>query len=810
MMNALLQDLRYGVRMLLKNPDFTAIAVLTLALGIGANTAMFSAVNAILLRPLPYPDSSRLVGIWSRGPQFDFSHLASSIPDIADITAQSSALSQCAPYRFTTSDLAGQGAPQRLPGAGVPIEFFSLLGIAPLYGRTFVSAEMQEGQNRVALLSYSLWRESFGSDPRVVGRAITLDQKPYTVVGVMPAQFNFPEGTKLWFPLILTEKERTSRGWHVFGAVARLKPGRSVRETQAELDTIAARISAVDSGARGWSFRVAQIQADMVSDARLPLLILLGAVTFVLLIACANIGNLSLSRGWARRSELAIRSTLGASRARLIRQMLVESLLVALMGGAAGLLLAAWGVDALHVLLPSDTPRLEDLRIDRWTLCFTLGASILSGILFGMAPAILGSRQNLLGLIKEAGSGSGTALAASRSKWLRRLLVVGEVALALVLMVGAALALRSLSRLLGKSLGFRTDHILTMSLTFPKYRAEKPFQTIGFVQQSLEKIRSLPGVKNAAAVVDMPLTGMTFEAEIQFEGTNVSAEKQGPSVHESVVTPGYFQTLKIPFLAGRDFAESDTHGAPSVVIVNEEFARHFFGAASPIGKRIATDRDEKDNRIWSEIVGEVSGVRDAGPAQTPKPTFFVPYYQESSSTGLSLLIETAADPLLLAAPVQQQIWSLASDQIVTEVKPLDRLVVESEAAPRSRTVLLGTFAGLGLLLAVLGIYGVTSYSVVQRTREIGIRMALGAQQGDVLREVLWDGLRLTLAGLAIGFVAALALTRLLASLLFEIRATDPPTFAVVVALLAAVALAACYFPARRATRVDPLIALRYE
>ena len=807
-MGTLVQDLKYGVRMLTKNPGFTAIAVLTLALGIGANTAMFSAVNSVLLRPLPYTDSSRLVGIWSRGPQFDFSHLGNSIPDIADIASQSSTLSPCVPYRFTISDFVGQGAPQRLTGAAVPAEFFSVLGIAPLHGRTFLSSEMQEGQNRVALLHYSLWRETFGSDPRVVGRTITLDQKPYTVVGVMPAQFNSPEGTKLWFPLVLTDQERTSRGWHVFGTFARLKPGRSVREAEAELDTIAARISSSVSGARGWSFRVAQIQADRVADARLPLWILLGAVTFVLLIACANIGNLSLSRGWSRRSELAIRSTLGASRARLIRQMLVESLLVALTGGAAGLVLAFWGADALRTLLPSDTPRLADLRIDRWALCFTLGVSILSGILFGMVPAVLVSRQNLLGIIKEGGSGSGDALAASRSQWLRRLLVVGEVALALILMVGAVLALRSLSRLLGTSLGFRTDHILTTSLSFPKHRAEKPFQTVGFVQQSLEKIRSLPGVKNAAAVVNMPLTGRTFESEIQVEGAASTAENPATSVDESVVTPGYFQTLRIPLLAGRDFVDADKQGAASVVIVNEEFARHFFGGASAIGKRIAADHDEKNNPIWSEIVGEVSSVRDAGPAQAPKPTFFVSYYQEASSTGLSYVIETATDPLLLASPVQQQIWSLAGDQAITDVKPMEGWVVESEAAPRSRTILLGTFAGLGLLLAILGIYGVTSYSVAQRTREIGIRMALGAQQTDVLREVLSDGLKLTLVGLAIGLIAASALTRLLASLLFEIRATDPLTFAAAVVLLAAVALAACYFPARRATRIDPLIALR--
>jgi len=809
-MHNLWQDVRFGGRMLAKSRGFTAIAVVTLALGIGANTAIFSAVNAILLRPLPYKDSSHLVGMWSRSPQFDFSHLGTSMPDITDIEAQSTALEEFAPYRFTTSTLTGQGAPQTVSGAGVPIGFFSLLGMAPLRGRTFLPGEMQQGENRVAVVSYSLWRDALGSDPGVVGRTILLDQKPYQVVGVMPAPCDFPQHAMLWFPLVLTDQERSSRGWHVFGLAARLKPESSLRQAQAELDTIAARISAAHPDARGWAFHVAQVHADMVSDARLPLLVLLGAVAFVLLIACANIGNLSLSRGWSRRSELAVRSALGATRGRLIRQMLVESVLVALVGGAAGLLLAVWGIDALRTLLPHDTPRLAGLRVDRWTLWFALGASTLSGLLFGMAPAILASRHNLVEVIKGGGVGPGVALASSRSQLLRRLLVVGEVALAVVLVIAATLATRSLSRLVQTDLGFRTERILTMSISFPKYRAEKPYQTSAFVQQSLEKIRAVPGVKSAAAVVDMPLTGPTFEAEIQLEGTTINAENHGPSVHETIVTPGYFQVLGIPLLSGRDFTDRDTHAASSVVVVNQAFARRFFGAADPVGKRFAADWDDKHNPIWSEIIGVVSDVRDAGPTEPPKPAFFASYYQESFSTGLSLLVKAAGDPLSLAPAVQQEIWSLASDQPITDVKTMEQLLSESEAAPRSRTILLGSFGGLGLVLAVVGIYGVISYSVAQRTREIGIRMALGAHPQDVLRDVLRSGMKLALAGLAAGLIAALALTRLLASLLFEVRPADPATFAGVSVTLLAISLAACYFPARRATRVDPLVALRYE
>jgi putative ABC transport system permease protein len=812
-MGALLQDVRYGIRRLAKSPGFTVVTVLTLALCIGANTAIFSAVNAILIRPLPYKDSSRLVSIWTRSPFFDFSRMGSSIPDFHDIQSQSASLSQISAYRFLTVNLTGQGAPQELSAAGVSPDFFSMLGVAPLRGRSLLASEMQPGQDRVAVLSYAIWRDTFGSDPRAIGRAVTLDDKPYTIVGVMPPAFDFPNETKLWTPLVLTDKESAQRGWRMFGILAHLAPHKSAREAQSELDTIAARLSNSYPDNKDLGFRVAGIQDDLVSDAKLPLMILFGAVACVLLIGCANIGNLSLSRGWARRSELAIRTTLGATRGRLIRQLFVESLLVALLGGACGFILAVWGVDALRAFLPPDTPRLDAIHIDRWTILFAFGASILAGILFGIAPALLVSRQNLMAQIKGSGGATGAISAASAGQRLRRTLVVAEVALALILMIGAVLALRSLSHLLGTNLGFRTDHILTMSLNFPKHRAEKPFQTNPLVQQSLEKVHSLPGVKNAAAVVDMPLAGlMTFEAAIQVEGaaTGSAAENRGLSVHELVVTPGYFQTLGIPLLAGRDFSDSDTNGAASVVIVNEEFAHHFFGRASAIGKRISTDRDEKNNPIWSEIVGEVLDIRDAGPAEAPKPAFFTPYYQMATSTGVTLVIETAADPLLFAAPVQQQIWSLASDQAITNVKPMEQCIVESEAEPRSRTILLGSFASLGLLLSILGIYGVTAYSVAQRTREIGIRMALGAQQADVLRNVLWDGAKLTLAGLAIGVVAALALTRFLASLLFEIRATDPITFAAAVVLLAAVALAACYFPARRATRIDPLIALRHE
>jgi putative ABC transport system permease protein len=809
-MNSLLQDIRYALRTLAKSPGFTAIAVLTLALGIGANTAIFSVVNTTLLRPLPFHDSSQLVDLWGHSTMFDFPNLGMSLPDIADIRAQNKVFADVAPYEYSTMTLTGSGAPQQLDAGAVSVKFFSLLGMKPLYGRIFTAGEMQPGQDREVILSYQLWQEQFGSDPRAVGKSITLDGNPYTVIGVMPPQqhIEFMTNMALWTPFAPTKDELAARGNHRTTAIVRLKPGCTLAQAQTELDGIAARLAKTYPDTdKTWSFRARSLQTDLFGDARLPLLILLGAVGFVLLIACANVGNLFLSRGWTRRRELAIRSALGATRSRLIRQLLVESLLVALAGGILGLLLATWGVQALRALLPPDTPRVKDLGIDQMVLWFTLGASILAGILFGLAPAILSSRQELNTVIKDASAAGHSGAAGSHNRFFRQLLVVGEVALALTLVIGAALALRSFALLRSVNMGFRSDHLLTMTINFAPEKFAKPDRAISYARQLLAETRGIPGVEYAGASAYAPLSGYKGESTFRTETT---PQDSSPMAEANRSTPGYFQALGVPLLAGRDFTDADKNGAPDVYIVNEAFALQYFGNASPIGKRLATNGNQKPNPTWGEIVGEVANFRDQSAKDAPAPYFFDPYDQANDATGLSLVVRTKTDPLTVVSAIQDRIWSLDKAQPIVDIKSMDQLVSASNAQPRFQTFLLGVFGALGLLLAVVGIYGVISYSVTQRTHEIGIRMALGAEPGQVMRLILAHGLKLAVIGVAIGIGASLALTRLMSTLLFGISATDPLTFAGVAILLAAVSLAACYIPARRAMRVDPMVALRYE
>jgi putative ABC transport system permease protein len=813
-MSNLLQDVRYAIRTLLKAPGFTAIAILTLALGIGANTAIFSVVYTSLLRPLPFPHANQLVDVWGHSAIFDFPNLGLSLPDIADIRSQNRVFADIAPYNYSTTTLTGHGAPQQLESGKVSLEFFPLLGIKPLYGRIFTRAEMQPGQDREVILSYELWQKQFGADPRALGKGIMLDGDPYAIIGVMPPQqdVNFVTSQKLWLPLAPTPKELAERDQHGTPALARLLPGRTIPEAQAELDAIGARLAKTYPDAdKNWGFRVASLETDSVGDARLSLLILLGAVGFVLLIACANVGNLFLSRGWTRRRELAIRSALGATRRRLIRQLLVESLLVALVGGACGLLLAVWGVAVLRNLLPPDTPRVEDLAISQAVLWFTLGASIFAGILFGLAPAILASRQELSSVIKEGGAGAQTGASGTRHKVLRHLLVVGEVALALTLVIGATLALRSFARLSSVDLGFRPDHLLTMRITFPSGQYTKPEQYLPYAHQIVTLVRETPGVEGAAGSLYVPFSSSKGETEVHLESAPSTA--QPPMCEGNQATPGYFQALGIPLLAGRDFTAEDTANSPPVFIVNQAFAKKFFGKQNPIGKRMWDDKDEKKNPKWGQIVGEVANFRDQGSRSAPEPYLFVPYGTGTgpvASYGIALVVRTKADPLALVSGIRERIETLNQQQAVADVESMDKLIMENHAQPRFETFLLGLFGALGLVLALVGIYGVISYSVTQRTREIGIRMALGAEPAGVMRLVLAHGLKLALIGVAIGIAASLGLTRLMSSLLFGVSATDPLTFAGVTILLVVVSLAACYIPARRAMRVDPMVALRYE
>jgi predicted permease len=814
-MQSIWNDVRYALRMLAKSPGFTAIAILTLALGIGANTAIFSVVNAVLLKPLPFRDSSQLVDIWSRSTMFDFPHMGSSLPDLADVRQQNTVFSEIAEYNWGDEmALTGHGHPKEVIATQLSQRFFPLLGLHPLFGRPFLPTEMRAGQDRVAILSHSLWRSQFGSDPRVIGKSITLDGKPYTVIGVMPSlpYLNFPTLADLWTPLVPAPKQLAARDNHFTDAVARLKPGRTLAQARAELAAISARLAKTYPDTdKKWSLHAESLGKDVLGNTRAPLLILLGAVGFVLLIACANVGNLVLSRGWARRRELAIRATLGATRGRLTRQLLVESLLLALAGGACGLLLAIWGVGALHALLPPDTPRIQGLTVDAAVLWFTLGASIVAGILFGLAPALLVSGQDLNTAMKETGAGSATGASGPRHNPLRQFLVVAEIALALVLVIGATLALRSFARIFDANLGFRSGHLLTVVLDTPTSIFPKPQQRTDFIRQALDLVRRIPGVEAAAASPFAPFSGWTGETTFQIEGAANTASKD-LNAAEDDVTPDYFRALGIPLLAGREFTQADSPGAPPVYIVNDALARKYFGSQNPIGKQIAgASWDNSHKVIWGQIVGEVAGVRGQNAKLSPKPELYRPIFQNSHTWARqTLLVRTRQNPAAVASLIKDRIWSLQKDVPVTNVKTMDQWIAETNAEPRFQAFLLGIFGALGLLLAVVGIYGVISYFVTQRTHEIGIRMALGAEPGQVMRLILAHGLKLAAIGVAIGIGASLALTRLMSSLLFGISATDPLTFAGVSVLLLATAMAACYIPARRAMRVDPMVALRYE
>ena len=810
-MQTLWQDLRYGFRILVKAPGFSTIAVLTLALGIGASTAIFSVVNTSLLRPLPFTNSSQLVDLWGRSSLFDFPNMGMSFPDVEDIRAESTAFADLATYAYSGATLIGTGAPQRLDGAKISAEIFPLLGMKPLYGRIFGPNEMELGQDREVILSYTLWQSRFGGDSRAVGRSIALDGRPYTIVGVMGPQehLDFVNDRQFWTPLAPSNAQRAAREDHGINAVARLKPGHTMQRVQTELDTIATRLAkAYPAADQYWSFRAASVESDIVGDVRLPLLTLFGAVVFVLLIACANVGNLLLSRGWARRREFAIRATLGAARGRIIRQLLAESLLIALAGGALGLLFATGGVQALRNLLPAETPRVKDLSIDQTVLWFTVFASLVTGVLFGVMPAALSSRNELNLVIKEGGSSAHSGAPGSRQNLMRRLLVVVEIALALSLAIGATLALRSFARLRAVNLGFRSDHLLTMTINFPSGKFAETKQAMPYLRQILDVTRAISSVHDAAAALYAPLSGTKGESTVHTEAT--PQEGPSPTTQANRVTPGYFRTLGVPLVAGREFTDGDAIGAPEVYVVNEAFAKKYFGATNPVGRRIWTNVNANHQPKWGQIVGEVGNIRETATRDAPEPELFAPYEQAQQAAGFSLAVRTGVDPLAMISAIQSRIWSLDKSQPIEDVETMDQLIASSNTAPRFQTSVLTVLGAIGVLLALVGIYGVISYSVAQRTHEIGIRMALGAERGQVMRLVLAQALRLAVVGIAIGVAASLALTRFISSLLFDVSATDPLTFAGVSILVLVVTLAACCVPARRAMRVDPMVALKYE
>jgi putative ABC transport system permease protein len=814
-MNTLLQDLRYGMRMLIKKPGFTVVAILTLALGIGANTAIFSVVNAVLIKPLPYKESERLIWFWEQQPQLAQAPLAPG--DFADFQAQNQTFEQVAGIRDTLLTLTGDGPPEPLRGEIVSANYFAMLGVPPLMGRALQADDGQKGAPRVAVLSQPFWQRRFGGDRNVIGQSLRISGEDVTVVGVMPAGFNAPtERAEIWVnphatvpDFLFTERNEQwlqSHGSHFLKVIGRLKPGVTRQQAQADIDAIFDHIHQQYPFTANHLIHLVPLHERITGQMRSALLIVFGAVGLVLLIACANVANLLLARAMGRSREMAIRTALGASRWRTIRQLLTESLLIALMGGAVGVLLAVWGVDLLVSLSPTDTPRLNEISLDWRVLGFTLIASLLTGILFGFAPVLFTSRIDINQTLKEGARGVSTGGARHR---LRNGLVMAEIALALVVMVGAGLLVRSFVRLQSVDPGFNPDHLLTMRIGLMDPRYFKPGAPLQFVKEIVPKLEALPGVEAVAFGNDLPIAGTDSSSNPTVEGRAPAQENEELLVGMHPVSADYFDGLGIRLIKGRDFNERDNENAPPVGIINETMARTLWPDQDPLGKHFTFDSPKSPNFRWTEVIGVVADVKHDGLNAESGMHAYLSNLQMTWPFHTIALRSHLDDAALLAA-VQQTIQSIDPNQPVFDVKPMSAIMSESVAERRLTLALSSLFAVVALLLAGIGIYGVIAYSVTQRVHEIGLRLALGAQPANILGLVLKQGARLALAGVAVGVGGALAVTRLMQSLLFQVSATDPLTFIAIALLIIFVALLACYIPARRATKVDPMVALRYE
>ena len=777
-MSLILQDIRYGIRSLARHPAFTVIALLTLALGIGANTAIFSVVNAVLIRPLPFADPERIVWLWDTiRPGVP---APTSLPEFLDWKEQNRSFEHLAAFRGGNVFLDAGDGTEDVPVGIVTPEMFSLFRVNPIIGRTFTDEETLPGRFSVAVLGHSLWQTRFGSDPNVVGRTIQLDGRAYTVIGVMSAGFSFPDRAMLWRPLPI-DPTALDRGPHYLRVVGRLKAGVTLDQAQAEMSPLAARLSQQHpEKTAGHGVELESLTDVLVGDIGQALFVLLGAVGFVLLIACANMANLMLARVGGRQREIAVRTALGASRLRIVRQLLTESLMIAVAGGAAGLLLAIWAVSWLVSLGPETIPRVHEISVDTRVAGFTLLVSAATGLLFGLAPALQISKPALTGALKE----SGRTTAGLRKNRLRSALVVSEVALSLVLLVGAGLLIRSFAKLNQVDTGFNTDRVLTLgvSLLPNKYPTDEHVAT--FYSQILERSATLPGVISAAATSELPLSGSSTSDYFTIEGRPPIAKESEPLTDYRVVTPRYFQSMGIPLLAGRDFSETDTKQSPNVVVINDEFVRRHFGSENPLGHRLNLQGQVRDPLL---IVGVVGNVRHFGlDQQSAAAEAYVPFLQDPLSLdyrSMTIVARTQSDPAAVAGSLRAALTSMDKSLPVYAVKPMTEYVGDSLARRRFNMVLLSAFSGVALVLAAVGIYGVISYGVIQRTHEMGIRMAIGAQRSDVLKLVVRQAMILALAGVGIGLVASWALTRLIKSLLFNVSVTDPLTFAVIAVLM---------------------------
>jgi putative ABC transport system permease protein len=795
------QDLRYGARMLVKRPGFTLIVVLTLALGVGANTAIFSVVNAVLLRPLPYEASERLIYVFDSNPTSGFPRFASSPPNFADWRQQQQSFEYLAAFLSWSFNLTGRGEPERIAGARVSAEIFPLLGVKPLLGRTFLPDEDRAGNNRVVLLSQALWQRHFAEDRNVIGQALTLNSESYTIIGVIPSYFRVPSQSELWIPGGFDEFNR--RGNHFLGVLGRLKSGVSLRQAQTDLETIARRLEQqYPDTNKGWGVELVPLFEVVVGDIQLALWVMLAAVGCVLLIACVNVANLLLSRAATRRREMVIRSALGASRWRIVRQLLAESMLLALIGGGVGFLLGLWSVELLTSFGADRIPRVEEIGMDQRVLVFTLLITLLTGFLFGLAPALQNSKPELSEALKEGGKGGGTGW---RGKRARSLLVVAQIALSLVLLVGAGLLLKSFLRLHQVKLGFQPEHVLTAMISLPRERYAEARQRNGFYQKLLQQLSAVPGVQSAGVVDPLPLVGDS-NWEFFIEGGPRLPDGRGYNTNFRRCSPDYFRTLSIPLLQGRLFTELDTAEAEQVLIINQTFQQRFFPNGDALGKRIAFRGPDGP---WHTIVGVVGDVRHVGLEREAGLELYRPFAQTPAGT-VTLAVKSALEPGVVAASIRREVSKLDAAQPIYSIIPMSELIARDIAPERFNLLLLAVFAAVALLLAAIGIYGVMNYAVTERARELGIRLALGAQPRDVLRLVFGQAVWLVVAGGASGLGMALALTRLMRQMLFEVGANDPMTFTFVALLLALVALLACWIPARRAMKVDPLVALRNE
>jgi putative ABC transport system permease protein len=808
-MDTLLQDIRYAFRMLAKKPGFTIAAVLAVAIGIGANTAIFSVVNAVLLRSLPYKDPDRLTIVQSHKRDSLRGSGSAAFLDVVDWEKQSQSFEQMAVFRSMGYTLTGGGEPERITGGRVSADFFPLLGVEAIEGRTFRPEEDQRGAERVIVLGHGLWQRRFGGDLSIIGQSLTLNAEGHTVIGVLPPDFKFPidvADAELWTAVAHDGEILEERGGHYLKVIGRLKPGVSINEAQLEMNEIASRLEQqYPDENTGRIVNLNPMYEHLVGDIRRSLYVLFGAVGLVLLIACSNVANLMLARAATRAKEIAIRTALGASRRRIVRQLLTESLILAIIGGGAGLLLALWGIELLIKLGPRDIPRLNDIAIDGTVLWFTAAASIITGIIFGLAPALKSSKPDLNESLKEGGRGTSESFNRHR---LRNLLVVAQMAFTLVLLVGAGLLVKSFLRLQQVNPGFAPANVLTMRVSLPAMFDEGDKAAL-FFKQATEQMESLPGVESVGAVTVLPLIGTNSRTSFNIK-SRPYPENQEPVAEFRAITPNYFRTMGIPILKGRAFTERDVKGKPGAIIINDIMARSFWPGEDPLGQILSIGVSVSDNEPteW-EIVAVVGDMKHFSLDSEAVPEMYVPHAQQPW-TSMTLMARSSSDPTQLAAAMRSQVLSLDRNQPVSDVRTMNEVIARSIAQQRFYMLLLTLFAVMALVLAAVGIFGVMSYSVTERTREIGIRMALGAQTRDVLKYVVGQGMMLTLAGVAIGLVGSFLLTRFMTNMLYEVDAFDPVTFAAISLLLALVALLACYIPARRATKVDPMVALRYE